>query len=95
MVRQGTANPPPPVQIRVSPPKLIGHRSIKRPCRGGEMVDAKDLKSFGCNVCAGSSPALGTKIKNTAFKNAVFFLCLKTAQKTIFVFIWHQKSKTT
>ena len=24
------------------------------------MVDAKDLKSFGLNACAGSSPALGT-----------------------------------
>lgn len=26
-----------------------------------ELVDAKDLKSFGLYDCAGSSPALGTK----------------------------------
>ena len=30
-------------------------------CPNGEMVDTKDLKSFGHNGCAGSSPASGTK----------------------------------
>ena len=27
------------------------------------MVDAKDLKSFGGYLCAGSSPALGTSVR--------------------------------
>ena len=32
-------------------------------CAGmAELVDAKDLKSFGLIACAGSSPALGTSL---------------------------------
>ncbi len=38
-------------------------------CRGGGMVDAKDLKSFGLIACAGSSPALGTKNMIQDFDN--------------------------
>src|SRR5574344_2039756 len=33
-------------------------------CPGGEMVDAKDLKSFECIIHTGSSPVPGTKEEN-------------------------------
>ncbi len=41
-----------------------------------EVVDAKDLKSFGCYARAGSSPALGTSLRLSGPGGSVNFAWL-------------------
>ena len=53
-----------------------------------ELVDAKDLKSFGYYTCAGSSPALGTSLRSlrsyawqAIFSNELLYIVRKLGEE--------------
>ena len=63
VVRQRSAKPLSPVQIRVSPPVIYSAGVV-------ELVDTRDLKSLEHLARAGSSPASGTKSGNSSVGRA-------------------------